>query len=281
VEYLDVAGGEGSLDNLAEMKLPFYSPEPQHATIRKEMETAFHQVLSGNWFVLGKELEAFEKEFAGYHTSRFCIGVGNGFDAIFLSLKALEIGPGDEVIVPAHTYIATWLAISRAGATVVPVDADPKTWLIDCGLIEKSITSKTKAILPVHLYGFPCDMEKIKPIADRHNLKIIEDNAQAAGASVNKKKTGSLGHCSAFSFYPTKNLGALGDGGAVITDDEEVYNRILAYRNYGQKSKYNTELKGVNSRLDEMQAALLRIKLPLLDEWNNKGKNWLCSTGKN
>ena len=252
--------------------IPFYSLEHQHRQIRKEMDEIFGQIVNKNWFVLGEDLRAFEKEFAAYHHSKYCVGVGNGFDAIFLSLKALGIGDGDEVIVPAHTYIATWLAVSRTGAIPIPVDADSSSWLMDVNLIEKAITAKTKAVVPVHLYGFPCDMEAIMKIAERFNLKIIEDNAQAAGASQREKKTGSFGQCNAFSFYPTKNLGALGDGGAVVTNDEKVYELLLSYRNYGQQKKYNTILKGINSRLDELQAAFLRIKLLHLDEWNIERK---------
>jgi dTDP-4-amino-4,6-dideoxygalactose transaminase len=261
------------LNNLAEMKrIPFYSLDYQHEQIRKEMDEAFARVVNKSWFILGDELSAFERELASYQKEEYCVGVGNGFDAIFLSLIALGIGMGDEVIVPAHTYIATWLAVSRTGATPVPVDVHLHTWLMDVGLIERSITSRTKAILPVHLYGLPCDMEAIGKIARKHGLKIVEDNAQSCGTSVDGKKTGSWGDCNAFSFYPTKNLGALGDGGAIVTNDKGIYENILAYRNYGQKKKYETELQGVNSRLDELQAAVLRIKLSFLNKWNDDRK---------
>jgi dTDP-4-amino-4,6-dideoxygalactose transaminase len=261
-------------DNLAEMKpIPFYSLVPQHNQIATELQDAFGGVVGRNSFVMGGELQLFEKEFAEYQGSGFCVGVGNGLDALFLSLKVLDIRAGDEVIVPAHTYVATWLAVSRTGAIPVPVDVYPDTWLIDEHKIEKAITSKTKAILPVHLYGSPCAMDKIVALAKKYNLKVVEDNAQATGAFFGKIKTGSLGDCSAFSFYPTKNLGALGDGGAVITNDQGLYEKLLALRNYGQDKKYNAETVGVNSRLDEMQASFLRIKLRLLDRWNVERKN--------
>lgn len=252
--------------------IPFYSLKYQHDQVRKELGVGFEDVVTSDWFILGDRLKTFEKQFASYQEVKYCVGVGNGFDALFLSLRALGISEGDEVIVPAHTYIATWLAVSRTGAIPVPVDADPVTWLIDTSLVEQAITSKTKAILPVHLYGLPCDMKALKKIAAKHGLKIIEDNAQATGASINETKTGSFGHCNAFSFYPTKNLGALGDGGAIVTDDEKIYESILALRNYGQKEKYNTKYKGVNSRLDEMQAAFLSSKLIWLDKWNAQRK---------
>jgi dTDP-4-amino-4,6-dideoxygalactose transaminase len=250
--------------------IPFYSLAHQHHQIRKEMDEAFARVVNENWFILGEEVVNFQKEFASYQNAKYCVGVGNGFDAIFLSLKAMGIGTGDEVLVPAHTYIATWLAVSRTGATPVPIDAESSTWMIDVDLVEKAITPRTKAILPVHLYGFGCDMERLMLLADKRHLKIIEDNAQATGASIDGKRLGSFGHCNAFSFYPTKNLGALGDGGAIVTNDEEVCQLILSYRNYGQRKKYDTELKGVNSRLDELQAAFLRLKLGRLDRWNNE-----------
>jgi dTDP-4-amino-4,6-dideoxygalactose transaminase len=255
------------------IRIPFYSPGHQHAQIKNQLIETFDRVVNGNWFVMGKELESFEQEFASYQGNRFCAGVGNGFDALFISLKVLDIGRGDEVIVPANTYIATWLAISNAGAVPVPVDANPMTWLMDEEKIVQAITPKTKAILPVHLYGLPSDMNLVMAIAKEHKLKVIEDTAQAAGAMFKNKKMGGFGDCGAFSFYPTKNLGAFGDGGAIVTNDEAIYQKILSYRNYGQSKKNHSILKGVNSRLDEIQAAFLRIKLARLDLWNGERKS--------
>jgi dTDP-4-amino-4,6-dideoxygalactose transaminase len=198
------------------------------------------------------------------------VGVGNGLEALQLILRAYGIGAGDEVIVPANTYIATWLAVSNAGATVVPVEPDGRTYNIDPSRIEAAITSRTKAILPVHLYGQPCDMDPINDIARTHGLKVIEDAAQAHGARYRDRRAGNLGDAAGWSFYPTKNLGAYGDAGAVTTDDEELADRVRLLRNYGSKSKYYNEERGINSRLDELQAALLRVRLKHLDEWNSR-----------
>jgi dTDP-4-amino-4,6-dideoxygalactose transaminase len=223
-------------------------------------------VYDNNSFVLGNELRAFEEQFAAYNQSRFAIGVGNGLDALTIALKSLNLTPMDEVVVPAHTYIATWLGVTRAGAKIVPVEPD-ETMNIDPAKIEQAITSKTKAILPVHLYGQACDMSEIEAIASKHNLKIVEDNAQAIGSTWNGKTTGSFGIVNAVSFFPTKNLGAIGDGGAITTSDETIANFARAYRSYGFEEKNYASLLGANSRLDEMQAAVLRVKLKKLNDW--------------
>jgi dTDP-4-amino-4,6-dideoxygalactose transaminase len=242
------------------------------AAIRRELgpalDAAYRRVLEGDWFILGRELERFEAEFAAYCEAQHCVGVGNGLDALYLVLRALEIGPGDEVIVPANTYIATWLAVSYAGARPRPVEPDQRTYNLDPADVERAITSRTRAIMPVHLYGQPADMDPINEIARRHGLKVVEDAAQAHGARYKGRRTGSLGDAAGFSFYPGKNLGALGDGGAVVTNDPEVADRVRELRNYGSRTKYHNEVKGVNSRLDELQAAFLRVKLAVLDDWN-------------
>jgi dTDP-4-amino-4,6-dideoxygalactose transaminase len=223
-------------------------------------------VYDNNSFVLGNELQAFEEQFAEYNQSRFAIGVGNGLDALTIALKSLRLASTDEVIVPAHTYIATWLAVTRAGAKIVPVEPD-ETMNIDPAKIEQAITGKTKVILPVHLYGQACDMSEIQAIASNHNLKIVEDNAQAIGSSWNGKLTGSFGIVNAVSFFPTKNLGAIGDGGAITTSDEIIANFARTYRSYGFEEKNYASVLGANSRLDDMQAAVLRVKLKRLNDW--------------
>ncbi len=238
--------------------------------LREELDAAYRHVMESGWFILGKEVEAFESEFAAYCGVKHCIGVGNGLDALHLILRVYGIGDGDEVIVPSNTYIATWLAVSYAGATPVPVEPDERTYNIKPDLIEAAITKRTKAILPVHLYGQPADMDPINKIAHKHGLKVVEDAAQAHGARYKGKRTGNLGHAAGFSFYPGKNLGALGDGGAVVTNDDDVAEKVKLLRNYGSKLKYHNEVKGYNSRLDELQAALLRVKLTKLDEWNER-----------
>lgn len=239
-----------------------------HESIRDELNQAFHRVLSSSRFIMGPELEAFEDEFAKYCEVSYCTGVGNGLDALHLLLLAYDIGPGDEVLVPSNTFIATWLAVSQCGATPVPVEPLAATHNIDPELIESAITARTKAIVPVHLYGQPADMDPIMAIAARHQLVVIEDAAQAQGARYKGRRVGSLGHAAATSFYPGKNLGALGDGGAALTRDSRVARRLKILRNYGSEIKYQHEVKGYNSRLDEMQAAFLRVKLKRLDDWN-------------
>lgn len=252
------------------MKVPFLNFEASYVELKEELDAAYQRVMKGGWYILGREVEAFEAEFAAYCETKYCIGVGNGLDALHLILKAMNIGTGDEVIVPANTYIATWLAVSYAGATPVPVEPDERTYNINPQLIEAAITERTKAILVVHLYGQPADMDAINTIAQRHNLKVIEDAAQAHGARFKERRVGSLGDAAGFSFYPTKNLGAIGDGGAVTTNDVDLADKVRLLRNYGSRVKYENEIQGYNSRLDELQAAFLRVKLTKLDEWNSR-----------
>ena len=238
--------------------------------LRTEIDSAVARVLESGWYLLGAELEAFEREFAAQAGARYCIGVGNGLDALHLAIRAMGVGTGDEVIVPANTYIATWLGATYAGATPVPVEPDSRTYNLDPGLIEAAITERTRVICPVHLYGQPADMDSISQIAKAHGLGVLCDAAQAHGARYRGRAMGSLGDVTAWSFYPGKNLGALGDGGAVTTDDDDLADRLRVLRNYGSRRKYVNEAKGVNSRLDEIQAAVLRAKLPHLDEWNSR-----------
>jgi dTDP-4-amino-4,6-dideoxygalactose transaminase len=252
------------------VKIPFLNLKDAYSELKEELDAAYRRVMESGWYVLGSEVESFEKEFAAYCGTKYCIGVGNGLDALHLILRAMEIGIGDEVIVPANTYIATWLAVSYSGATPVPAEPDERTFNINPDLIEEVITERTKAILPVHLYGQPADMDSVNEIARKYNLKVIEDAAQAHGAQYKGKRTGNLGHAAGFSFYPGKNLGAIGDGGAVTTDDPDLAERIRVLRNYGSRIKYHNEVVGFNSRLDELQAALLRVKLTRLDEWNER-----------
>jgi dTDP-4-amino-4,6-dideoxygalactose transaminase len=238
--------------------------------LREELDAAYQRVMDSGWYILGAEVSAFEKEFAEYCGTKHCVGVANGLEALQLILRAYGIGAGDEVIVPANTYIATWLAVSNAGAMVVPVEPDERTCNLDPRLIEAAITSKTRAVLPVHLYGQPAEMDVINRIAQKHGLKVIEDAAQAHGARFRDRSAGSLGDAAGWSFYPTKNLGAYGDAGAVTTDDDELADRVRLLRNYGSRSKYLNEEQGINSRLDELQAAFLRVRLKHLDEWNRR-----------
>ncbi len=249
------------------MEIPFLSLQPQHDAIEQELQQTIQRVLKSNWFILGKELSSFENAFAAYCGTKFSAGCANGLDALVISLRALGIGSGDEVIVPSNTFIATWLAVTAVGAKVVPVEPDSNTYNIDPLKIENAITSRTKVIIPVHLFGQACEMERIMRIAEKYNLYVVEDNAQAQGATCGGKKTGSFGNCNATSFYPGKNLGAMGDGGAITTNSEEINNRILRLRNYGSTEKYYHDEQGVNSRLDELQAAILSVKLKKLDNW--------------
>jgi dTDP-4-amino-4,6-dideoxygalactose transaminase len=255
------------------MRVPFLDLRTPYIELKDELDGAYKRVMESGWYILGKECEAFEKEFADYCESKYCVGVGNGLDALHLILRAYGIGEGDEVIVPANTYIATWLAVSYAGARPIPVEPDEKTYNINPILIEQAITKRTKAIIAVHLYGQPADMDSINDIAKNYNLKVIEDAAQAHGAKYKGRRTGSLGDAAGFSFYPGKNLGAIGDGGAVTTNDSILADKVKILRNYGSRIKYYNEVKGFNSRLDELQAALLRVKLTKLDEWNERRKN--------
>ena len=250
------------------MKIPFVTFKPLEAELDKDLRAAFERVYNRSWYIEGVEDEAFEKLFAGYCESKYCVGVGNGLDALILALKALGVGAGDEVIVPSNTYIATALAVTYVGATPVFVEPDIRTFNIDPSRIEDAITDKTKAIMPVHLYGQPCDMDPILAIAKKHNLYIIEDCAQAHGATYKGKVIGSFGDAAGFSFYPGKNLGALGDAGATVTNDEELAKKVRALGNYGSDYKYHHIYKGNNSRLDELQAAFLAAKLPHLDNVN-------------
>lgn len=237
---------------------------------RKSMDDATARVLDSGWYLLGKECEAFEREFAEFCGTKHCVGCANGLDALKLIIKALGIGPGDEIIAPANTYIASLIAISSNGAVPVLVEPDPATCLISQDLIESRITSRTKAIMVVHLYGRAMNMTKVLSLADKYNLKIIEDSAQSHGAKFNGRRCGNLGDASGFSFYPGKNLGCLGDGGAVTTNDDALATTIRALRNYGSDVKYHFPYRGTNSRLDEIQAAWLRIKLPSLDDDNEQ-----------
>ena len=255
------------------MYVPYQDLAGIHKTIYQEMEDAFKDVLYNEWYIRGNHYKSFEKEFAAYCEARFCVGVGNGLDAIRLSLMALDIGAGDEVIVCANTFIATILAISEAGAKPVLVDADMRTFNIDVTKIEEKITKKTKAIIPVHLYGRVVALDAVFRLADKFHLKVIEDAAQAHGAVYDGHKIGSQSDAVAFSFYPGKNLGALGDGGAIVTNDKTVYEKIKKLANYRAAEKYVHELMGINSRLDEVQAAFLRVKLKYLDRWNKERRN--------
>ena len=252
------------------MKVPFLDFVKPYEELKAELDEAYSRFMRSAWYVLGREVEAFEREFADYCGVEHCVGVGNGLEALHLALRAYGIGKNDEVIVPSNTYIATWLAVSYAGATPVPVEPDAKTFNLDPSRIEGAITHRTKAIMPVHLYGQPADMDPIMNIARKHGLKVIEDNAQAQGARYKGRRTGSLGDAAGNSFYPGKNLGAFGEAGAVTTNDQELAGKIRVLRNYGSQKKYYNEVKGYNSRLDELQAAFLRVKLKKLDEWNER-----------
>ena len=252
------------------MQIPFLSFTKMHSQIKTEMQAAFEKVYDSNWYIMGNALKTFEANYANYSNTKYCAGVANGLDAIIISLKALGVGAGHEVIVPSNTYIATWLAVSYVGATIVPVEPRIETYNIDPDLIEKAITKKTKAIIPVHLYGQICEMDKIMAIAKKHNLFVIEDNAQAQGTHCDGKISGSFGDINAVSFYPGKNLGAIGDAGAITTGDKNLFDKACVIRNYGSEKKYYNEVKGINSRLDELQAALLDVKLKYMDNWNKE-----------
>jgi len=250
--------------------IPFLDLKQTYLELKTELDIALQRVMNSGWYIHGEELRAFESEFAEYCNVKYCVGVGNGLDALHLILCAMDIGAGDEVIVPSNTFIATWLGVSYAGATPVPVEPDETTFNIDPTRIEAAITERTKAIMPVHLYGQPADMEPILEIARRYKLKVIEDAAQAHGARYKGKRVGGLGNAAGFSFYPGKNLGAFGDGGAVTTNDPIIAERVRRLSNYGSQIKYSHDVKGFNSRLDELQAALLRVKLRYLDDWNGR-----------
>lgn len=249
------------------MKIDLNILDRQFELYKQEYENAALRVLRSGWYVLGPEVEAFEKEFAAYVGRKYCVGINSGLDALTLSIHALGIGAGDEVLVPANTYIATVLAITKNGATPVFIEPD-EYYGIAADKLENAITKHTKAVMPVHLYGQSCDMDKIMDVADRYNLKVIEDCAQSHGAKYKGTMTGAFGNAGCFSFYPTKNLGAFGDAGAIVTGDEELYKKLKMLRNYGSEKKYHNQIEGVNSRLDEMQAALLRVKLSHIEKLN-------------
>lgn len=252
------------------MKVPFLDLRAAYLELKPEIDAAVAQVLDSGYYILGPEVEAFEEEWAQYCEAKYAIGVANGLDALHLALLAMGVGPGDEVIVPSNTFIATWFAVSQCGATPVPVEPIAATYNIDPARIEEAITPRTKVILPVHLYGQPADLDPILAIGRKHGLRVLEDAAQAHGARYKGRRIGAHGDAVAWSFYPGKNLGALGDGGAVTTNNPEVADRIQVLRNYGSRLKYLNEVQGFNSRLDPIQAAVLRVKLRVLDEWNER-----------
>ena len=250
--------------------IPFLDLGAPYRALQGEIDVAVARCLGSGWFIGGPEVETFETAYAAYCDATHCIGVANGLDALHLVLRAMDVGPGDEVIVPSNTYIATWLAVSQCGATPVPVEPDVRTFNIDTLRIEAAITQRTKVIMPVHLYGQPADMDPILSIARKHGLRVLEDGAQAHGARYKGKRVGAHGNAVAWSFYPGKNLGAMGDGGAITTNDADLADRIRVLRNYGSRIKYVNDVKGYNSRLDPIQAAILRVKLAHLDEWNSR-----------
>lgn len=250
------------------MHVPFLDLRAAYLELKDELDTAVSRVLASGEYILGKEVEAFESEFATYCGAKYAAGVANGLDALHLALCAMGVGAGDEVVVPTNTYIATWLAVSHCGATPVPVEPVESTCNIDPARIEAAVTPRTKVILPVHLYGQPADMDAILSIARKHGLQVLEDAAQAHGAKYKNRRIGAHGDAVAWSFYPGKNLGAMGDGGAVTTNNADLADRIRTLRNYGSRTKYVNDVRGFNSRLDPIQAAVLRVKLKHLDEWN-------------
>ena len=255
-----------------DMKIPFLDLKSSYKELEEEIKNAVHRVLDSGWYVLGNEVSSFEKKWGKFCEAEFCIGLSNGLDALHISLLAMDIGQGDEVIVPSNTYIATWLAVTQCGAVPIPVEPDSKTHNIDPSRIENAITEKTKAILPVHLYGQPSNIELINKIAKKYNLVVLEDGAQAHGALFKNKIIGSHGKTVAWSFYPGKNLGAFGDAGAITTNNPEVAEKALLLRNYGSNRKYYNKYAGFNNRLDPIQAATLKVKLEVLNEWNARRK---------
>ena len=254
---------------MAEITIPFGELKSQFRSIEKEIRAALDDVIESSWYIFGKHCRAFEEEFAAYVGARHALGVGSGTEAIHLALRAVSVNPGDEVITVANTCVPTVAGIAASGATPVLVDADPVTLTLDPSKLDAAITERTKAIVPVHLYGHPCDMDAILDVAARRSLAVVEDCAQAHGAACRGKRCGSFGAAAAFSFYPSKNLGAYGDGGAVTTNDAGVAEKVRMLRNYGEEKRYHHAVKGFNSRLDEIQAAVLRVKLRHLDEWND------------
>ena len=250
--------------------IPFLDMKAIYTELKTELDAAYARVMESGWYVLGREVEAFEAEYAAFCGTEHCIGLANGLEALELVLRAWDLGPGDEVIVPSNTYIATWLAVTAVGATVVPVEPTPAGPNIDPDRIAAAVSPRTRAIMPVHLYGEPADMDAIVALADRRGIKVIEDVAQSQGSKVRGRRAGAIGHAGAHSFFPTKNIGAYGDGGAVTTDDPKLAERLRTLRNYGSRVKYVNLERGYNSRLDELQAAFLRVKLPRLDAWNER-----------
>ncbi len=259
--------------------IPFLDLATAHTAFADEVAAAMERVLARGRFILGEEVEAFEQDFAGYCGAQHCVGVGSGLDAITLLLEAAGIGPGDEVIVPSNTYIATWLGVTRAGATPVPVEPRLDTYNLDPGLVASAITRRTRAVLAVHLYGQPADMAGLAEVCGAHGVALFVDAAQAHGAAVGNRRAAALGDGAAFSFYPTKNLGALGDAGAVVLDDAALADRVRLLRNYGSPRKHVNEVQGANSRLDELQAAVLRVKLRRLDGWNRRRQDLASQYG--
>lgn len=250
--------------------ISFLDLKAPYMELKEELDEAIARVVRSGWFIGGDEVSRFENSYAEFCNTKYAVGVANGLDALSLALRAMDVGVGDEVIVPSNTYIATWLAVSQCGATPVPVEPNPHTYNIDVDGIEPAITSRTKVILPVHLYGQPADMDPILAIANKHGLKVLEDGAQAHGARYKEERLGGHGDAVAWSFYPGKNLGAMGDGGAITTNDEKIADRVRVLRNYGSRVKYVNETQGYNSRLDPLQAAILSVKLKHLDNWNTR-----------
>ncbi|MDC3255848.1 DegT/DnrJ/EryC1/StrS family aminotransferase [bacterium] len=248
--------------------IPFLDLNAATDELRKELDDAYHRFMDSGWYVLGKEVEAFESEYAAYCEAKHCVGVGTGLDALTLALRALDVGVGDEVIVPTNTYIATWLAVTQVGATIVPVEPDEHTYNINPELLQAAITGRTKVILPVNLYGQPVDYDSIMSMAESAGAKVVIDNAQAQGARYKGRRVGGIADIECHSFYPSKNLGAFGEAGAVTTNDQALADRIRILRNYGSKIRYHNDECGTNSRIDALQAAFLRVKLRHLDEWN-------------
>lgn len=258
---------------MSHANIPFLDLGAAYRELKAEVDAAVHRVLESGWYILGPEVEAFEADWADYCGTAHAVGLANGLDALILALRALDIGPGDEVIVPSNTYIATWLAVSAVGARPVPVEPDPATHNIDPDRIEAALSPATKVLLPVHLYGQPVDLDPILALARKHGLAVVEDAAQAHGARYRGRRVGGHGDIVCWSFYPGKNLGALGDGGAITTNRADLADRIRLLRNYGSREKYVNEAQGVNSRLDPIQAAVLRAKLPFLDEWTERRRS--------
>lgn len=251
-------------------QIPFLDMKSPYTELKEEFDEAYHRVMESGRYIFGEEVEAFEEEFAAKCGVKYCIGVGNGLEALHLIMRGYGIGQGDEVIVPANTYIASWLAVTYAGATPVPIEPDPETYNMDGSRIHSIINERTRAIMPVHLYGQPATMNEIWSVAEEYDLQVIEDSAQAHGATYQGRMTGSLGSAAGFSFYPGKNLGAQGDAGAVVTNNSDLADKVKVLRNYGSRTKYFNEVQGYNSRLDSLQAAFLRVKLKHLGEWNRR-----------